>query len=198
MHEKESILVLTQEILEGSIFELKIDTYSVEENFKSGMLHIDCDAHHAQNGEKYVIKGVGVGVVDAFFQGLISMYAEDYPSLNTIRFADFTIQARIETSQARTGSDSAAEINIRIANSENHEFTFSHTSRSLLRSCLLAVLDGVSFFINSERAFIAVTKALNYARENQRHDSMQRYTRQLATLVEATSYNEVIDKMDKY
>ena len=197
MDEKDAISTLTKEILEGSIFELKIDTYSVEENFRSGMLHIHCDVHHAQNGEKYVIEGVGVGIVDAFFQGLISMYAEDYPSLKTIRFADFTIQAKLETAQANAGSDSNAEVNIRIANSENHEFNFSHISRSLLRSCLLAVLDGISFFINSERAFVAVTRALNFAKSKQRHDSIQRYTQQLATLVEATSYNEVLEKLKK-
>ncbi|MBJ80856.1 MAG: hypothetical protein CMH60_06010 [Myxococcales bacterium] len=197
MSDKRAIIDLSKEILEGSIFELKIDTYSVEENFKSGMLHIHCEAHHAQSGEKYVINGVGVGIVDAFFQGLIEMYAEDYPSLKRIRFADFTVTASIEQEQFKTGSDSAAEVSIRIANSENHEFTFSHLSRSLLRSCLLAVLDGVSFFINSERAFVAVTKALQFAKESQRHDSIQRYTQQLATLVEATSYDEVVNNLDK-
>ena len=53
------------------------------------------------------------------------------------------------------------------------------------------------FFINSERAFIQVYRALQHAREENRHDSVALYTQQLTTLVEATSYSDVIDQIRK-
>ena len=55
--------------------------------------------------------------------------------------------------------------------------------------------NAVAFFINSERAFVQLHNALAYARTEHRQDSVQRYTKQLTRLVEATSYSAVIDKL---
>jgi len=88
-------------------------------------------------------------------------------------------------------------VTLRVANSEDREFVFSHASQSITRSSLSVVVEAVEFFINSERAFIAVYKAMQHARAQNRQDSVMRYTSQLTTLVEATSYSEVIAQIRK-
>ena len=69
------------------------------------------------------------------------------------------------------------------------------TSPKLALFLGFVTLLAAEFFINSERAFIEVYRALQHAREKNRHDSIALYTRQLTTLVEATSYSEVIEQI---
>lgn len=194
-HQKEAIKNLIDEVLDGTELQLKVDTYSLEESLETGVVNLRCDVHHHRTGEKTVIEGEGVGIVDAFFHGMVSKYSEQFPSLKTIRFSDFAIKANIETGNEAARSDMSASATLRVCNSEGREFIFTDTSKSITRSSINAVLEAAEFFINSERAFIAVYRALQHAREQNRHDSIQRYTGQLTTLVEATSYSDVIEQI---
>lgn len=197
MHQKQAIQELVDQVLDGTQLHLKVDAYSLDENFETGVAHLNCEVHDARTGEKKAIVGKGVGLVDAFFHGLVNMYSGDFPSLNTIRFSDFTVRADIDTGRDSARSDSNAEVTLRVMNSEGREFVFSDASPSLTRSSMNVVLLAAEFFINSERAFIEVYQALQHAREQSRPDSVSLYTQQLTTLVEATSYTEVIEQIRK-
>lgn len=197
MHKKEAINQLVAEVLDGTELRLKVDSYRLDENLESGEAQIHAQVHHEQTGEKNAIDGRGVGIVDAFFHGLVNMYSEQFPSLTTIRFADFAIKANLDTGGSTARSDSTAEVTLHVANSEGREFVFTDSSPSLTRSSINVVLLAAEFFINSERAFIAIYKALQHAREQSRPDSVARYTTQLTTLVQATSYSEVIEQIRK-
>ena len=192
---KESIEKLVAQVLERTQLQLKVDSYTLEEKLETGEVDIRAEVHDERTGEKQVIQGKGVGMVDAFFHGLLEAYSQQFPSLNTIRFCDFSIQANVDTGRAANRSDMAAQVTLRIANSEGHEYSFAHSSPSITRSSINVVLDGAEFFINSERAFIQIYRALQHAREARRPDSVELYTRQLATLVEATSYSDVIEQI---
>lgn len=197
MYKKESIAKLVAEVLDGMELQLKVDAYTVTENLETGTATIHCEVHDARTGEKKTIDGTGVGIVDAFFNGLVTLYSPEFPSLTTIRFSDFTIKGVLDTGGTTAGSESTAAVTLRVANSDGHEYLFEDSSPSMMRSSINVVLSAAEFFINSERAFIQVYRALQHAKEQNRPDSVARYTRQLTTLVEATSYSEVIEQIKR-
>lgn len=193
MPKREAISQLVAQVLDGTELELKIDGYRLEESFETGRVQVHCEVHDARTGEKTSIAGDGVGLIDAVFGGLLSRYSDAHPSLSAIRFSDFSIKANVETGDHQGRSDMAAKVELEVLNSEGRAFHFTHGSRSITASSLYVVLDAVAFFINCERAFVAVYRALEHAKRENRHDSVERYTGQLATLVEATSYSDVIE-----
>ncbi len=195
MIDKAAIRSLVAEVLDGTELQLKLDWYRLQDAIESGDVEVQCGVHHATTGEKRTIQSVGVGLVDAVFQGLVEVYSGDFPSLKTIRFAEFSVLGDMESGRDSARTDSEVEATLRVANSDGRECVFTHNSKSLTRACVLAVVSAVEFFINSERAFIQVFRALQHAREQNRADSIQRYTDQLTTLVEATSYTEVIEQI---
>jgi len=194
---QDSIRGLVGDVLDGTELQLTVDAYSLSENLEDGAVKIRCEVHDAQTGEKKVIEGSGVGIVDAFFHGMMDLYSDEYASLKTIRFADFAIKAHLDTGKVSAKSDSQAAVTLTVENSEGKSYSFSDTSPSITRSSISVVLHATEFFMNSERAFIAVYRALEHARAEKRQDSIQRYTAQLTTLVEATSYSEVIEQIRK-
>ena len=195
MIQRDAIEKLVQQVLDGTEFKLKVDAYRLEEILKEGKAKLHCEVHHEQTGEKKIIDGEGVGIIDAFFHGLVNMYSEEYPSLTTIRFVDFSVKANLDTARESVRSDSTAVVSLTVANSEGKDYVFEDSSPSTSRSSINVVLQAAEFFMNCERAFIAVYRALQHAREENRADSVSLYTSQLATLVEATSYSEVIEQI---
>ncbi|MBI5510785.1 MAG: hypothetical protein HY903_18650 [Deltaproteobacteria bacterium] len=197
MVDRETIFKLVSEVLDGTDLRLKVDAFSLRENLEDGQAEVRCDIHDQRTGERHTIDGRGVGLVDAFFNGVVAVYSGQYPSLKSIRFADFAIKATTDTGRQAARSDMAAQVTVSIANSDNREFVFSRASQSITGASLTVVLKGVEFFINSERAYIAVYQALQHARKEKRPDSVARYTEQLSVLVEATSYSEVIERLQR-
>ncbi|MEL6544231.1 MAG: hypothetical protein AAFQ82_06365 [Myxococcota bacterium] len=197
MPKQQMIAELVERVLDGTGLELAVDTYRLEENLDGGRVTMSCDVHDAKTGEKTSIHGSGVGLIDAVFAGLLDRYSGSYPSLNSIRFSDFSIKANVETGDHDARSDMAAKCELEILNSDGRSFHFQHASPSITASSIYVVLGAVEFFVNSERAFIAVYRALQHAKRENRHDSVQAYTAQLSTLVEATSYSEVIEQVKR-
>jgi len=164
---------------------------SVEEDFIADRVRINCEI---KNGDKLVIEGVGVGVVDALFSGLIQRISIDHPSLKSLMFVDFSVKSDVTTKTGLAGSDSKAHVELTVENNRNRRFTFSHSSRSVTHSSVAVTLQAISYFINSEKAFLKVRAALEHAKTENRYDSVERYKTMLAQLVENTSYDEAISK----
>ena len=145
-------------------------------------------------GEMLTIDGSGVGLLDAFFDGVIKRFADEYPSLKTIAVSDFRVGTGFDEAQGRR-SDALAIATLRIKNSEGVEFQFERRTPSVTRSSVRVALDALTFFINSERAYTQLHLALKDAKERRRSDLVERYRGQMSTLVTATSYSEVIEKL---
>ncbi len=195
MVDRETIAKLVTEVLDGTDLKLKVDAYELRESLEDGTAEVRADIHDERTGEKKVVAGRGVGLVDAFFNGLVMAFSASYPSLKSIRFADFAIKAADGTGTVRARSDMVAQVTAAIANSDGREFIFSRASQSISAASLTVVLKGVEFFVNSERAYVAVYNALRHAKDEKRPDSVARYTQQLSILVEATSYSDVIEQL---
>ena len=68
---------------------------------------------------------------------------------------------------------------------------------SVIRAAILCTLQAVEYFINSERATVALHKAAEHARLQGREDTVADYTAKLAKLVQNASYTDVIEKIRK-
>ena len=193
-----AIVALLREVLGSSYTSLQVLKAVVEENLADDTTSITCEVTYegeGADGERSVIAGKGVGVIDAFFHGMQSRFAEEYPSLKTIRFSNFSLDAELGAKKDFAGTDSPARVTIEITNSEGRTFSFHHTARSVIAAGIIATLRSMEYFINSERAFVTMHHALRYAQERRRSDLVQRYTDTMATLVRNTSYSEVISRI---
>lgn len=191
------IIQLMRAILGASYLELQVDRITVMEELDRERTHVTCEATPAGEAAPIIISGVGVGVVDALFAGMMERFAAEYPSLKSIKLNSFSFKGHLDTCKNPAATDSKGEVRIELANSEGEIFPFSQSGRSVLGAVLCTTLRGLSYFINSERAFVSVYHALQDARERNRQDLVQRFTGQLAILVRNTSYSEVISKIQE-
>jgi hypothetical protein len=185
---------LIRRVLGTNYLQLALGKLSIEEEPNAGSLVKVV----VNEGETPVeVEGKGVGVVDALYSGLLGRYAREYKSLETIELAGFSVAADVETKKGHAGVDAVGRVTLDVRNSEGRHFTFSHASRSVTTSTACAVLACVQYFVNAERAFLTLYNARRDALARGREDLVARYTREMAEVVEATSYAEVIANIRK-
>lgn len=185
---------LAREVLGDSYVHFRLDRIAMDEDVIAGSVKVQSTLSRSGTDEKVQLEGEGVGLVDAFFDGVTSRFAEEYPSLKTIKISDFSLGSGFDRSQGRQ-SDAMALATLRVKNSEGVEFTFTNRAASVTRSSLRAVLDALTFFLNSERAYVQLHVALQDAKARRRADLVERFQTQMGTLVAATSYSEVIERI---
>lgn len=178
---------LIKSALGNSYNHIKIENILVRETFKEGEL---CNVELTLTNGKF-LKGKGVGLVDATFKALQNYYSVEYESLKSIKLSKFEVKAKSE------GMNAAVEVSLFIKNSFGNVFDFSDTTRSLTASAAHVTAATVEYFINSEKAYVAVHGALMDAKERNRQDLVTRYTSELALLVQSTSYTEVIERLQE-
>tara|TARA_R110002096_G_scaffold44526_1_gene119974 strand:+ start:13722 stop:14333 length:612 start_codon:yes stop_codon:yes gene_type:complete len=188
-------LELIRRVLDKHYVELQLVTLRVEENAEE--TKTSATLQLSDGKQTLSLEGCGVGLVDAVFHALLDHYGSEYQSLNSIELADFKVEAKIETKHAKVGVDSLGTVRLDVHNSEGKSFEFSDESRSVSRSAARAVIAAVEYFVNAERAFITLHRALLDAKERKRVDLITRYTQELAEVVKSTSFTEVIEKMKK-
>ena len=184
---------LIRRVLGTNFLELKLARLTIEEADTTSTVHLT-----VQEGEQMVeVQGKGVGVVDAVHAALLDRYAREYQSLKTIQLSEFRVAADIETKKAQAGVDAIARVTLDVTNSEGRHFTFSDASRSSTSSSARVVLAMVQYFVNAERAFLTLHNARRDALARGREDLVARYTAEMAEVVEATSYADVIANIRK-
>lgn len=138
--------------------------------------------------------GKGVGLVDALFAGFIEYYAREYPSLKTLAVHGFEVRGNMKTGNARR-TDAEVAVVLSITNSEQEKFVFEDGDRSLVAATCSVIVQMAEYFINSERAYITLYRALDDARRRNRQDLVDSFQAQLAEVVKSTSYSEVIERL---
>ncbi len=195
--QQERIAGLVKEILGDGYLHLGVDKLYLEEDLVTGRCALRCELHHEGSGRPMIIAGEGVGFLDAFFKALRERLAVDFPSIDSIELSSFGIKADLSTRGLLFGSDAEGEVRLEVKNSEGRIFEFSARSRSITASSAEACLRAAEYFVNSERAFIALYKALQDAKERRRADLEERYRNQMAEIVRNTSYTKVIAEIRK-
>jgi hypothetical protein len=185
---------LIKRVLGQNYLQLSLLKLSIEEDPKIGATV----KMSVSEGEQIVeVDGKGVGVTDAFYCALLGRYGREYQSLKSIELAGFSVAADLETKKQQAGVDAVGRVILDVTNSEGHHFTFSDASRSVTTSIARSVLSCVQYFINAERAFLTLHNARRDALARGREDLVARYTAEMAEVVEATSYAEVIANIRK-
>jgi hypothetical protein len=143
------------------------------------------------------IEGRGVGLLDAFFEGLVAFFSKEYASLKSISVSDYQVNLGTEDSSlGGRNSDADATAIIRVCNSDEQEYVFAHKTPSVTYSSALAAINVANFFINSEMAYVRMHMAIKDAKERRRSDLVEKYRGKMAVLVHATSYSEVVTRLD--
>lgn len=151
----------------------------------------------AEGDQRVEAEGKGVGMVDALYAALLDRYSREYQSLKTISLAGFSVAADMESKKALAGVDAVGRVTLDVKNSEGRHFSFTDASRSVLNSTAKVVIAAVEYFANAERAFVTLHNARRDAAARGREDLVSRYTAEMAEVVEATSYAEVIANIRK-
>ncbi|MSP71019.1 MAG: hypothetical protein EXR76_02300 [Myxococcales bacterium] len=189
---------LIREILKDDYLAPKVVSYSIYEDVAEGTpCRIELRLEHEDRPDAHVITGAGVGFIDALCRGLMEHFAQEFESLKTIQFTGFSVRAKMDTIRDATGSDAVAIVALTVRNSEGVLFEFEKQGRSLVAAAVGVVTEAIEHFVNSERAFIMVYRALCDARDRGRADLLQTYTSQLSELVRTTSYTQVIERIKK-
>jgi hypothetical protein len=150
-----------------------------------------------EGSEPVDVEGKGVGVVDALYSAMLGRFAREYQSLKSIQLSGFSVAADMESKKAQAGVDAVGRVTLDVTNSEGRHFQFTDASRSVVSSTARAVLASVEYFVNAERAFLTLHNARQDALARGREDLVARYTAEMAEVVEATSYAEVIANIRK-
>jgi hypothetical protein len=179
---------LVKKILKDEYVKVDITNLIIDENL---MAETSCHVLLCIDGKPLNEAFYGVGVVDAVFNGLKHVYASEYQSLRSIELIKFQVQAK------SIGTNAEVSVEVAIKNSFSAIFDFVDSSRSLTASSARVCAAIVEYFINSEKAYVALYSALEDAQERNREDLITRYTAELAQLVQSTSYTEVIERIQK-
>jgi hypothetical protein len=195
-NQAEQVLSLAKEVLGDSYIFIHIGGLRFSENFELALAKLEATLVEISDNKpkKRKIQGEGVGLVDACFDGMLKAYEEDFCSLSAISIVDFTVNAHLENSTKRQ-SDAKVSALLRVKNSENYEYSFEFTTSSISHSSVGAVQEAIAFFINAENAYSTLYKALANAKERGRHDLIDRYRNQMATIVHATSYEKLVARL---
>ena len=188
---------MIRRVLKDDYLALAIERYSITEDVVAGDgARVRVELRDRTTPERaQVVEGTGVGIVDALYSGMHDHYAREFDSLNTITFTRFGVQGRMETAKDDLGLSAEAVVSLTVQNSQGHSFEFEQSHRSLAVAALGVVVQAMEYFVNSERAFISVYRALCDAKERRRSDLVGSYTAQLAELVNTTSYTDVIERI---
>lgn len=192
--EAQAVDALARSVLSDNYLHFHMKSVSFNEQPDDGTASIEVALQKSVSGDEVQVKGSGVGLLDAVFEGFLTAFAEEFPSLKTIEIADFTVSSVFEDAKGRR-SDASALAELVMKNSEGTAFRFTHRTPSLTRSSLRVAVDALTFFINSERAYVQLHLALQDAKERRRSDLVQKYRQQMGILVRATSYSEVIERL---
>ena len=194
-HQQEEALSRMREVLQDDLLSLRVAGVRFEEHFDRGECSIACSVREEPAGQSISVEATGVGLIDAFFSGLCDRYADAHPSLGTLRFTGFQVTGLMGDSSNGSGSDAKADATITVTNSYGHTFEFGAITPSVAQSSMESVLAAVEYFVNSEKAYVQMVRALEHYRTEGRTDLVAKYTDLLTNMVRNTSYSEVIEQL---
>jgi hypothetical protein len=196
MYEKQRKMIgLMKEILQEDYLHLNVHNYTLNENLDESTVDIECRLSD-QKDDGFEVSGTGVGVIDALFDGLKKRMADDYPSLKSIRFSEFSIKGLISSDDSPDVATKAEAVaTVGILNSENKEFEFDAKAPSVSRAGIQATILAAEYFVNSERTYVKLHEILEHYRSEGRTDLVEKYTDLMSKVVENTSYSEVVEQI---
>ena len=196
--EAQKVDKIAREVLRDSYMTLSVKNLELAEDFAAlkSKLRASLEIKASGSARQISLEGEGVGLIDAAFDGMMKAFAPEHISLTAITIDDFSIGIKFRGTSGRK-SDAYAIALLRMKNSENHEYAFTYRTPSTSQSSVGVVTEAFAFFVNSERSFVQLHMALEDAKKRNRSDLVERFSQQMAILVSATSYKQVVEKMNQ-
>jgi hypothetical protein len=191
---QQAALAEMRDVLGDAMLELRVVRYRLDEDMAGGVARIEAQLT-GENGRTSEVGGEGVGMIDALFHALRSRYAPEYPSLESIRFTEFSIKGMTGDGDDSASTAGRATAEVEITNSYGVPFRFAAVTESVTRSSIEATVAAVQYFVNAERAYVTMYKALEHYRAEGRVDLVERYTARLADMVRNTSYSTSVERL---
>ncbi len=132
----------------------------------------------------------GKGFVDGLFTGLHRHFREEYKSLDKIKLADYNVNPIMSNSKKSLGTDAQAVVTISVHVNTHGIAEFQHSSRSMIYSSFVAILEAFQFYINCEKAFHKIQLFIEDAQRRNRGDVMSDYIYSLSKLTEVNTYEK--------
>ena len=146
--------------------------------------HSDISCNLKLKNETIAIKGKGDGPVDALFKGLVKKLNKKYISLCNVKFDDFSLKVKFKESFRWSKTDAPVEIKLVLVNEKNKRMYFHARSRSLIVAAITAIRKALEYLINCELSVIQLRKDIKDADKRGRDDLTEKYTHQLAALID--------------
>jgi len=184
--------LIIQEVLGDSYIRVFIGDFSLVEDDKKKITHVNCKIFFSNNREE-TIEGKGHGIVDALFNSIIQKYSSEYTSLTQVRFDDFIMKVNFKSANSRS-TDSPVEIKLALKTITRREqnIFFSATARSMVVAAISVIRKAFEYFINAEAAVLVLQESIKDARARNRRDLNNKYVSQMAQLVQIVSYEDVL------
>lgn len=185
----ENSLNLIKKVLGENYITLRVSSLSLYDDMDN-----NCIAKvKLKSGENF--KGTGVGQVNAIFNAFKSHYKKKYQSLESIYLTRFEVYTSKKRKILSEDKNSSCRVCIEVKSYNGRYFNFEDTSNSLSASTTLTAAAVAEFFINSERAYVFIFRALQDALERNRQDLVSRFEKELSTLVQNISYAKIIESL---
>lgn len=186
---------IMKETLQDEYLHFSLESFRVEERLESeAMSRIVAQIRTSNRQDCLPIEGEGSGALHAFFLALRDRLGEEYPSIKAIQFTEIRAKS-LPLSRSLHPTEAEVEVSLALTNSYGDPMEFVARSRSLIRATLEGFLQGVEYFVNSEKTYIRLFRALEHYRTQGRSDLIDKYTSLLTMVVRNTSYTEIIDRI---
>jgi len=186
------ILRHVKDVLGDSYVHIEPAGVEIKEDLLKEETEVRCEA--MIRGEIVQIEATGSGVIDALFQGIRTVLAQEYCSLEEISFEDFIIDINPATRKKREGTDVSVFVELIVRNSRDVHHHFHSEAKSFNVAAIRAVLDAIGYYVNCELAVVRLSELLRDAKKRNRADLLRSYTNLLSEVVQNTSYEKTIVK----
>ena len=186
---KESIYSYFLEYLGDKKKNLSLVSYNLTE--EDGLAEIELKI--LEDSEELKISSDGVGLVDSAFSALVTHYAPEYTSLNTITITDAYFSTDFSKKSPNSNMKSRMEINLEFENQSRVKTSFKDKAASLGYTAVKIVVSAIEFYLNCELLFKRLRFLAKEAASRGRSDLQAGYSYALSQVVEVTNYRAVIE-----
>ena len=191
---QEDALAAMRSVLAERYLALKVRRYVLEEDFDAATSRVEFWLA-LNEAPAEALTGVGVGLIDALFGGLRARFAAEHPSLESVSFSSLHVRGLACDGAAALSTAAQVEARVGVRNSYGNVFDFAVVSESVSRSSVSAVVAAVEYFVNAERAYVALFMAREQAARDGRPALVEQYTSRLSEMVRNTSYSAGIERL---
>ena len=186
-----AIFGLIAEILGDDTVRLTPHSCAFQEDFTTGESIARCQFTESEVDR--CVEGSGLGPADALYKSLVSLYREDYRSLDSVQFNGFAVEADFSHSSTPK-SDAVVEVVLETSSRTSKSATFRERSTSLNSALVGVVFKTVEFYINCERVFVKLREMVEESGSRGRNDLKHKYTYKMTSLVEVANYEKVVKR----